>query len=976
VGAAWSVAFSPDGKVLAAGFHDGSVSLWDVTSGWQVGALPRQGGPVRWLGFHPDGRSLAVAGQWKDNHVLIYDLATGKETHRLVGHESGVLSGGWRADGKLLVTVGEGDGTVRVWNMSVTPPLGRAIRVLPPSRQWLHGVALTPEGRYAAVAAPDGKIPVLRLPDLPTPYDPGPARPTPDPNELASRPAAADALKRADVPTGLLKLAGNGDPARVPPEVVAVLGDPRFRLPTGDNSAITTDREGKWLAVANRDTVAVFDARTGELVRTLTGHNGRVNAIAFSPDAKFLAGGNCNGDHTMKVWDLKTGDVTATLKGHAGHIWSVVYGPDGTRLVSAGDDAVKVWDLKTGEVSRTLEAKAIGFFQIGLSPDGKKIVCGDTPSKTARVFDADTGELLATLRGFAAQINNAAFSADGQLLATGSHTECLVWSADKLELVKRVASPAGWLAFDPDGKTLLTANIDQNGPDRNHIVTRWDLKTFEGKPLPSLGKRLGWTKFQLSADGKTLYSNVGFGRDREQVVRVYDAATAKELFPRQGHTEQVWAVAFSPDGKRLASVSNDPGVYLWDMATGKLDRVLANEQGFWSVAFSPDGKRIAAGDSEGTVILHDAATGEKLQSVAGPKSQVRAVAFSPDGRLVAGTTFHGVVNVWEVASGRLRHTLAGRGLHSWNVAFSPDGKTLATGWSGGEVILYDTAVGWEVSSFRVGFPDVHWLGFHPDGRPLGIVGTGTGANLGVWDLATHKEIRRMTVPGNGGLGGAWRADGMLMATCSGSEGTVHLWSTDKPERDQVIRLYPPKTDWLHGLAMSPEGRHLAVACPDGIVTILRLAEPGEVFEVIDRERRAAEWVLSVDGRLAALHNGQTTKPEAASALPKGPFTVTEVTLDGCEKVTDEGVKFLAGLEALRRLNLEHTPVTDAGLKHLARLSSLSELNLDGVRITDAGLSLLGNLKGLKLLYLSKASCTPEGVAKLQQALPECKIVVK
>ena len=83
----------------------------------------------------------------------------------------------------------------------------------------------------------------------------------------------------------------------------------------------------------------------------------------------------------------------------------------------------------------------------------------------------------------------------------------------------------------------------------------------------------------------------------------------------------------------------------------------------------------------------------------------------------------------------------------------------------------------------------------------------------------------------GHLGGAWRADGLLMATCSGSEGTVHLWSTDgKPERSQVIQLFPPDTPWLHGLTMSPEGRHLAVANPDGTVTILRLAEPGKVFE--------------------------------------------------------------------------------------------------------------------------------------------------
>src|SRR5262249_45349251 len=140
------------------------------------------------------------------------------------------------------------------------------------------------------------------------------------------------------------------------------------------------------------------------------------------------------------------------------------------------------------------------------------------------------------------------------------------------------------------------------------------------------------------------------------------------LFPRQGHAEtsHVCAVSFSPDGKRLASVNYDPGVYLWDAATGRPERVLLNEQGFWSVAFSPDGKLIAAGEIYGTVVLYDATTGEKLRTLPGTKTQVRAVVFSPDGNLLASTTVDGVVKVWEVATGRLRHALSGRNsLNTW-----------------------------------------------------------------------------------------------------------------------------------------------------------------------------------------------------------------------------------------------------------------------------------------------------------------------
>src|SRR5262249_49895403 len=162
--------------------------------------------------------------------------------------------------------------------------------------------------------------------------------------------------------------------------------------------------------------------------------------------------------------------------------------------------------------------------------------------------------------------------------------------------------------------------------------------TYECKPLPPLTRRNGRPAYHLSPDGKTLYSLVADGQDREQRIRVYEAATGKELFPLQAHTGQVWPVASSPDGTPLASASSDPCIRLWDVASGKAERVLPNEQGFWSVAFSADGKLLAAGESEGTVVLYDAATGEKRRTLAGPKSQVRAVAFSPDGRLVAGTT--------------------------------------------------------------------------------------------------------------------------------------------------------------------------------------------------------------------------------------------------------------------------------------------------------------------------------------------------
>ena len=161
--AAWCVAFSPDGKTLAAGLESGEVQLFDVANGWQVATLSGHGGRVRWLGFHPDGRSLVVAGPLTDNAVFVWDLTRRTQPRRLLGHDSEVLTGAWRADGQLLITAGSTDGTVRLWDTSGDRPRSKALAVIPPNVPWLHAIALSPEGRHLAVCNPNGTVYVLRL---------------------------------------------------------------------------------------------------------------------------------------------------------------------------------------------------------------------------------------------------------------------------------------------------------------------------------------------------------------------------------------------------------------------------------------------------------------------------------------------------------------------------------------------------------------------------------------------------------------------------------------------------------------------------------------------------------------------------------------------------------------------------------------------------------------------------------------------
>jgi formylglycine-generating enzyme required for sulfatase activity/tetratricopeptide (TPR) repeat protein len=301
----------------------------------------------------------------------------------------------------------------------------------------------------------------------------------------------------------------------------------RFRMPrVGPHSEMRQDHQGKWLAVPNGEAVALFDARTGELVHTLTGHFDRVHTVAFSPDGRYLAGGNLNragGDkpYVIKVWDLQTGKVTATLEGTLGWLFTVAFDTNGKRLFCGGEKGLDVWDLASGKIARSFaeEDGAHWFYSFAVSPDGKKLAWGNASTKV-KVWEIGSDNPPVSLEGHKAGVNYAAFSPEGKLLATGSDTELLLWDAEKLELVKRINTSAGWLAFEPGGKSLLTATHSPKGTTR--VVTRWDLATFKGQPLLPPNRGTGYTVYHLSSDGKTLFSLINDGAGMERRVGVND----------------------------------------------------------------------------------------------------------------------------------------------------------------------------------------------------------------------------------------------------------------------------------------------------------------------------------------------------------------------------------------------------------------------------------------------------------------------
>jgi WD40 repeat protein len=290
--------------------------------------------------------------------------------------------------------------------------------------------------------------------------------------------------------------------------------------------------DGQLLATSSVDsTVRMWRLSDGKLARTIR-HPEAVTSIAFSPDGRWLVSGSYDG--AARLWRLSDGALAQTLKGHIGTVWSVAYSPDGQRIASSGEDkTIKLWRASDGTLLNTLRGHTLNVWSVAFSPDGKLVGSGSF-DKTVKLWRTDTGALVRTLVGSGEAVVNIDFSPDGQILASAGD--------DKLIRLWRVS----------DGKPLHTLT----GSDHVYSV----MFSRDGYWLASGGRARGnlatlWQQFfgnrLLGGNGKTA-----------RLWRVSDGALQQEL---SGHSDDVWAVALSPDGKWLATAGLDKVVKVWSL---------------------------------------------------------------------------------------------------------------------------------------------------------------------------------------------------------------------------------------------------------------------------------------------------------------------------------------------------------------------------------------------------------------------------
>jgi len=276
--------------------------------------------------------------------------------------------------------------------------------------------------------------------------------------------------------------------------------------------------------------------------------------------------------------------------------------------------------------------------------------------------------------------------------------------------------------FADDGKGLFVW--------RSGYLGLWDLNS--GKLVRELLDR-GQGVSAVSPDGKTIAfdDQGGFGE-----IALLDTATGKKRFELKGHKSVNVALAFSPDGKQLASGGFERTVRIWDLATGRQLHKLDQTAMIVRLAFSPDGKYLAVRIRDGAVQLFDAAAGTKLASLTSPEGS--SLSFAPDSERLALAGADGTVRVWRTATGKELRCLARGAARCDSVAFSSDGKLLASGHMDRSVRLWDTATGREIRAWKAAVRGIYGLAFSPDNQ---LLASGGGSCVQLWTVATGAEAQ-------------------------------------------------------------------------------------------------------------------------------------------------------------------------------------------------------------------------------------------
>jgi WD40 repeat protein/DNA-binding CsgD family transcriptional regulator len=579
-------------------------------------------GSVLSMAFSADGKYLAAGAA--NSEIRIWRVSTHQPIHNLTGHNDWVWAMAYATDHDWLAS-GSADGEVRLWNTKT----GSSLWTIPRHHSRVWHVSFHHQDRWLISGSDDGEV---RL------WDTTHQRPT---------------------------------------TVIQTQGTKVRSLGLSPNSRIIA--MGKYDGTIDLWTIAMDHrgAKTDRL-RELTGHQGRVLALAFSQSGRLMASTDEQGH--IYIWRTDTWTRINRLSTNAHRVRTVAFSPDGQSLVSGSDKGHmclwgQVHEENQSHCHRTFVGHSNWIWSVIFSPDGQTIASG-SEDQSIKLWHTDTGKCLSTLKGRNNRILSLAIHPDQPIMASGSEDHAVwLWripadSASPGEEAQPIAQLSGHqnrvraVAFSPKGTYLASSGDDQ-------LVKIWSVQT--GECLHTLINHQDWVRAVAFSPDRQL---VASGSD-DQTIGLWRLGDGQSQGQLKGHDAGVLSVAFSPDSRYLASASEDKTVKLWQLSTGHCVQTLhqhANEA--LCVAISWDGRYLASGGADKNIYLWDFQTFELIHTLSGHSAPVRSIAFDNIHHTLASGSDDKTLLVWDLATGQSLRTLEGHSRYVSAVAFSPRDNSL------------------------------------------------------------------------------------------------------------------------------------------------------------------------------------------------------------------------------------------------------------------------------------------------------------
>lgn len=620
LGNVWSVAFSPDGTLLAVSDSAGEIHLWRMDDGKKIVTFR---GHTHWIcsvAFSPNGKLLASSSA--DGTLKLWELATGYCLKTLEGQTDWIVSVAFSREGALLASSGIDSASIRLWSVET----GACLKTLQGHDHWVWAIAFSPTQSILASGSDDCTI------------------------------------KLWNVNTGgcLNTIPGH----------------------TSNVRSVAFSPSGSLLVSGSDDrTIKLWDAATGKCLNTFNGHTSNVRSVCFSPSGKTVI--SASEDHTLKLWDVATGQCLRTFYGHTAHVRSVAFAPnpqqcdrdkesdlealDGLIASGGADQTVRFWDSRTGQCLKTLQGYASFVLNVAFSPTDP-LLASSSADHTIKLWNLQTRQCVNILRGHRQWVWSVVFSPNGKILASTSfdHTVKL-WDVATGACLQTLTEHTHWVwsaAFNADGTQLATSSSD-------HCIRLWDSTT--GHCITMLDcQSSNVLSVAFSPCDRILASG-----DDDCIVKLWDIHTGTCLRPLAGHTSRIRSVVFTTDGKLLISGSADRTIKIWDWQTGAcLKTLIGHTAPIETIAICPTFPTpcpsdksaqphqtqaqqaqahqtdvLASSGEDGTVRLWNLATGDCFQMWQGHDRRVWSVAFAPDGKTLASSSEDETIRLWNAETG-------------------------------------------------------------------------------------------------------------------------------------------------------------------------------------------------------------------------------------------------------------------------------------------------------------------------------------